>query len=60
MADANRTTLIRQPKAFQIDVSWYQSYWYERPLPEVRSHSFRSAQVFVWAALFVAGAYFAF
>jgi len=26
MADANRTTLIRQPKAFQIDASWYQSY----------------------------------
>ena len=60
MTNANKTTLARPPKAFEIDASWYQSYWYDWPQPELRKPSFRSVQVLVWAVLFVAGSYFAF
>jgi hypothetical protein len=60
MTDAHKTmTLARPLKALEIDSSWYQSYWYDRPEPERRKPSFRSAHVLVWAVLLVAGAYFA-
>jgi hypothetical protein len=60
MTNASKTTLARPPKAFEIDASWYQSYWYDRPQPELRNPSFRSVRFLVWAALFVVETYFAF
>jgi hypothetical protein len=61
MTDAHKTmTLARPLKAFEIDPSWYRSYWYDRPQSELRNPSFRSFRFLVWAAVFVAGTYFAF
>ncbi len=54
----NTTTLARPPKAFEIDASWYQSYWYDRPQPALRKPSSRALQVVCWVAVFLAGAYF--
>ena len=52
MTDAHKTTtLARPPKAFEIDASWYQSYWYDRPQSELRKPSFRSVQVSCVGAL---------
>jgi len=53
------TTLARPPKAFEVDSSWYESYWYDRPQSEPRQPSSRFVQALVWAMAFVAGAYFA-
>jgi hypothetical protein len=37
------TTLLRPPKAFEVDPSWYQSYWYsQQPQPELRRPSSRA------------------
>jgi hypothetical protein len=56
MTDSHKTTtLVRPLKAFEIDASWYQSYWYDRPQPEPRKLSFRSGHVLVWAVLLVVG-----
>ena len=58
MTTAHKTsTLARAPKAFEVDTSWYQSYWYDRPEP--RKPSSRSVQVLVWAAVFFVGVYLA-
>jgi hypothetical protein len=53
------TTLARSPKAFEIDTSWYQSYWYDRPEPQLRKARAPFVQALVWVTVFVAGAYFA-
>ncbi len=59
MTTAHKTsTLARAPKAFAVDTSWYQSYWFDRPQPEPRKPSFRFVQALVWATVFVASAYF--
>jgi hypothetical protein len=56
MTDVHKTTTLARPlQAFEIDASWYQSYWYDRPQPERRKLSFRSAYALVWAVLLLAG-----
>jgi hypothetical protein len=60
MTTAHKTTILDRPlKALEVDPSWYQSYWYDRPQPELRKPSFRSVQVLVWAAVFFVGVYLA-
>jgi hypothetical protein len=60
MTDAHKTTtLARPPKAFGIDASWYQSYWYDRPQRELRKPGSRAVQIVLCIAVFLAGTYFA-
>jgi hypothetical protein len=54
-----KRTLARSPKAFEIDTSWYQSYWYDRPQPRPRQPRARFVQALVWGTVFVVGAYLA-
>ena len=51
------TTLAKSPRAFEVDTSWYQSYWYDRPQPRPRKPSARFVQALVLGTVFVAGAY---
>ena len=49
------TTLPRPPKAFEVDPSWYQSYWYgQQPEPELRKPSSRAVQGILCVAVFLA------
>jgi len=50
-------TLAKPPRAFEVDASWYESYWYDQPRPRLRKPTLRFVQVLVWAVIFGAGAY---
>jgi hypothetical protein len=55
-------TLASPPRAFEVDHSWYGSYWYDRhdqPGPELTKPMPRFLQVLSWATVFAAAAYFA-
>lgn len=51
------TTLARPAKAFELDASWYQSYWYDGPR-DLRKPGSRAVQVVLSIAVFLAGTYF--
>jgi hypothetical protein len=60
MTAAHKTSTLAKPaKAFEIDTSWYQSYWYDWSQPEPQKPSYRFVQALVLAIVFVAGTYFA-
>jgi len=52
------TTLAKPARAFEVDASWYESYWYDQPRLRLRKPTLRFSQVLVWAVIFGAGAYF--
>src|SRR5262249_4802106 len=52
------TTLAPSLKAFEIDTSWYESYWYDGLQPKPGNPSVRFFQAIVWFTVFAAGVYF--
>ena len=51
------TTLAKPPRAFDVDASWYESYWYDQSRPRVRKALPRFLQILAWAIIAGAGAY---
>jgi hypothetical protein len=47
----------RSPRAFEVDASWYQAYWYRETQPKSRWPALLPFRLFVWAAVFCAAAY---
>lgn len=52
MKSQREKNLLDFPHAFEVDRSWYQSYWYDAPQPEPASSS---VHIVVWAAVLVFG-----
>ena len=50
--------MVRRPRAFEVDPSWYQSYWHQQPRPAPRKSALPLLRLFMWAAVVCAGAYF--
>jgi hypothetical protein len=48
----------RQPRAFEVDASWYQSYWYQASQPAPRKSARLLLRFSACFAVFCAGAYF--
>jgi len=52
MKSQREKNLLDFPHAFEVDRSWYQSYWYDAPQPEPARSSVR---IVAWAAVLVFG-----
>jgi hypothetical protein len=54
----NHDGMPRRPRVFEVDPSWYHFYWQQQPQRTPRKSAPPLFRLFMWAAVFCAGAYF--